>query len=174
MAMLRRLLLLPLLSPLLAVLLLAAANPSPPLSLRLLTWRSPALPLGGWLAIGAAGGVALGAGASGLAGGGGRSGGAAGRRGAWQERRRVDTRENEPWDGEEPQRVASPRWERAASAGPSRPVDAPPPTMSVPFRVVRQARPASTAARPASTEAGAEVAEMVSDDGWGSASADEW
>jgi hypothetical protein len=64
---LRKLLVLPLLTPVLMVLVLAAANPRPDLSLRLLTWRSPTLPLGTWLAIGAAGGLSLGAGASALA-----------------------------------------------------------------------------------------------------------
>ena len=37
----QRLLLVPFLSPLLAVLLVAAFNPGPPLSVRLLTWVSP-------------------------------------------------------------------------------------------------------------------------------------
>ena len=48
--MLQRILLLPLLSPLLAVLLVSAINPRPGVSVRLLTWSSPAWPLGGWLA----------------------------------------------------------------------------------------------------------------------------
>lgn len=42
MSLLQRLLLLPLLSPLLAVLLLGAFNPRPWVALRLLTWSSPA------------------------------------------------------------------------------------------------------------------------------------
>ena len=44
--MLQRLLLLPLLAPLLAVLLVAALNPTPASRLRLLIWTSPALPIG--------------------------------------------------------------------------------------------------------------------------------
>jgi len=54
----RRLLVLPLLSPLLAVVLVGALNPSPQLSFRVLTWVSPRAPLGLWL-----GGAALAGGA---------------------------------------------------------------------------------------------------------------
>ena len=57
--MLRRLLLLPLLSPLLAATVLGALNPTPVLSLRLLTWTSPALPLGAWISAAALGGATL-------------------------------------------------------------------------------------------------------------------
>ena len=57
--MLRRLLLLPLLSPLLAATVLGALNPTPVLSLRLLTWTSPALPLGAWISAAALGGAVL-------------------------------------------------------------------------------------------------------------------
>ena len=63
--MLRRLLFLPLLSPLLATAVLGALNPTPVLSLRLLNWSSPALPLGAWITGAALGGAVLsGAGAS--------------------------------------------------------------------------------------------------------------
>ena len=63
--MLRRLLLLPLLSPLVAATVVGALNPTPVLSLRLLTWSSPALPLGAWITGAALGGAVLsGAGAS--------------------------------------------------------------------------------------------------------------
>ncbi len=57
--MLRRLLLLPLLSPLVAATVLGALNPTPVLSLRLLTWTSPALPLGAWISAAALGGAVL-------------------------------------------------------------------------------------------------------------------
>jgi hypothetical protein len=56
---LRRLLLLPLLSPLVAATVLGALNPTPVLSLRLLTWTSPALPLGAWISAAALGGAVL-------------------------------------------------------------------------------------------------------------------
>ncbi|NDG74661.1 MAG: hypothetical protein EBX49_04845, partial [Synechococcaceae bacterium WB8_1B_136] len=65
--MLHRLLLLPLLTPLLAVLLLGAINPRPWVALQLLTWRSPALPLGAWIGAAAAAGAGLSAAATGLA-----------------------------------------------------------------------------------------------------------
>ena len=60
MSLLQRLLLLPLLSPLLALLLLAAVNPRPWVALRLLTWTSPAWPLGAWIGAAAAVGMLFG------------------------------------------------------------------------------------------------------------------
>ncbi|MFM7454680.1 MAG: hypothetical protein ACKO1V_12070, partial [Cyanobium sp.] len=66
-SLLQRLLLLPLLSPLLAVLLVGALNPRPWVALRLLTWTSPAWPLGAWIGGAAAAGAALSATAAGLA-----------------------------------------------------------------------------------------------------------
>lgn len=47
----RRLLVVPLLSPLLAVLLVAALNPRPQLAFRVLTWTTPQAPLGLWLSL---------------------------------------------------------------------------------------------------------------------------
>jgi uncharacterized integral membrane protein len=64
---LRRLLLLPLLSPLLVTLLVASINPRPQVTLRLLTWRSPALPIGAWIAGAAVAGAGLSAAATALA-----------------------------------------------------------------------------------------------------------
>ena len=64
---LRRLLLLPLLSPLMATLLVAGINPRPLVSLRLLTWQSPALPIGAWIAGAAVAGAGLSAAATALA-----------------------------------------------------------------------------------------------------------
>lgn len=63
----RQLLSLALLSPVLAVLLVAALNPTPQIRFRLLTWETPGAPLGLWLAATALGGAALGGGASTLA-----------------------------------------------------------------------------------------------------------
>jgi hypothetical protein len=64
---LRRLLLLPLLAPLLAVLLVGALNPRPWVGLRLLIWRTPEWTIGSWLALAAGGGGALSAAATALA-----------------------------------------------------------------------------------------------------------
>jgi hypothetical protein len=104
---LRRLLLLPLLSPLLALLVVGALNPRPGVSLRLLTWSSPPLPLGAWIALAGAGGAALSAGATSLALG---EGSAPLRR---QVRRRMGAQSPEPWE-EEPLEASEPqrrqRW----------------------------------------------------------------
>ena len=62
--MLRRLLLLPLLAPLLAVLVIGTLNPRPPVRLRLLIWTSPPLPIGVWLLLASGGGALLSAGST--------------------------------------------------------------------------------------------------------------
>jgi hypothetical protein len=138
---LHRLLLLPLLSPLLVTLLVAALNPSPSIRLRLLTWQSPALPIGLWMAMAAGGGAALSGGATALA----------LRQGGSRPLRRT-VRRSEPWEDAgwspprsgrgEPQRpFASPPEPSGgppAAAGPSRGAGEPAPTVSVPFRVLRR------------------------------------
>ncbi|MFM7085900.1 MAG: hypothetical protein ACKOXO_02745 [Cyanobium sp.] len=145
---LRRLLLVPVLAPLLALLLLAALNPRPSLSLRLLTARTAALPLGLWLAAGGIGGAALSALTTTLAL---RQAGHAPRRGG-------RPLEPEPW-------ASPPAWDEQGApqprrcadrqpaadegwreAGPARAPGEPPPTVSVPFRVIR--RPATASAPP--------------------------
>ena len=121
MSALQQLLLLPLLSPLLAVLLLAAVNPRPPVALRVLVWSTPALPLGAWIAAAAAAGAGLSGAATALAlrqGQGGR-----------------------PERSAAAAAAAAPR--RQASGGPSRAAGEPPPTVEVPFRVIRRAPAAS-------------------------------
>jgi len=138
------------------VLLLAALNPGPVLSLRLLTSRSPALPLGLWLAAAAAGGAALSALATGLALRQGRTAlrpAAAGRPGRRQP-------QAEPgWSSEATEARTGPGRQRraaggpasysvAAPAGPERAPGEPPPTLSVPFRVIRRAASAADAADP--------------------------
>jgi len=157
---LRRLLLLPLLAPLLAVFLVGAINPRPWVGLRLLIWRSPEWTIGSWLALAAGGGAALSATATALAlqAGGtstrsqlhrpipegrsrrawpwGRSEGEAdGPAQAW-----VDGPGQEPasaWGRDSREGPTAP-WPGQASAGPSRHPTEPPPTLSVPFRVIRR------------------------------------
>lgn len=167
--MLRRLLLLPLLAPLLAVLIVAALNPRPATSLRLLTWRSPALPMGLWIALAGGGGALLSAGATALA----LSQASSiplGRRlrspgvgaepwepEAWQRQERWQ--EQQGWEAEERRRSPSRADERPVEppappagwdgAGGSRAPGEPAPTVSVPFRVVRRPAPAEAAAGPA-------------------------
>jgi hypothetical protein len=153
---LRRLLLLPVLAPLLALLIVAALNPRPATSLRMLTWRSPPLPLGLWIALAGAGGALLSAGATGLALRQGSSGTArtAADSGRWSQQRwrqesweQADPPEQQPIrEAQRPMRESPPAG--GSSAGGSRAPGEPPPTVSVPFRVVRRgsvADPASAA-----------------------------
>jgi hypothetical protein len=172
-ALLRRLLLLPLLSPLLAALLLASFNPRPNLSMRLLIWRSPALPIGLWIGAAAGGGALLSATATALAL---RQAGSAQRRSGW--RRQASIADNpEPWaesrsetwrqsaEAEQPRNsvanwfrrpqeestasrgdgdASTSRQRSAAGAGPERAPGEPAPTVAVPFRVLH--RPKASAA----------------------------
>lgn len=140
------------------MLVLAALNPRPSLSVRLLTSRSPALPLGVWLAAGGAGGALL----SGL-------GTALALRGA--KRRLSQTGAGptgqEPWfsgeaamgrDAAAPtasggQRRPVMEREPWPESGPERAPGEPPPTVSVPFRVLRRPAASSTPAPSGSAEA---------------------
>lgn len=173
--MVRRFLLLPLLAPWLLVLLVAALNPRPSLSLRLLVWTSPALPIGTWLALVSSGGAVLGLSASALALQGRRQpaarlfGGSRfqpGRRG----RRSIDAM-NEAVD----QGVAVDRPAGATAAGPRRAPGEPAPTVSVPFRVIRRATPSNAAAATPRTHATPGVsAATAGDDGWGEDGDEDW
>lgn len=196
--MLRRLLLLPLLSPLLALLVVGALNPRPGVTLRLLTWSSPPLPLGAWIALAGAGGAALSAGATSLALG---EGSAPLRR---QVRRRTGAQGGEPWE-EEPLEASEPqrrqRWSEAPAAdnayananaappagmgaGRSRAPGEPLPTVAVPFRVIRrgggsappEAEPLRARRRSWQAESRREsVAEPVpAGDDWEAAASDDW
>lgn len=157
----RRLLLLPLLSPLLAVLLVAALNPRPQVSFRLLTWATPRAPLGLWLAAAALGGAALSGAGTALA----------LHQGAGvPNRRRVARRAPEPWSQAGPgdggwdgvathpgpgagrrmeppaPGVRVPGWPRGgeswpdgpAVVAPTRPPGEPAPTVDAPFRILRR------------------------------------
>ena len=162
-------LLLPLLAPLLALLLTGALNTRPKVTLRLLTWQSPSLPLGVWIAAAAAGGSALSAGGTALAL---RDPGPGLRRRVRREPERGEPWEGSagipwgrPWSGEQPEstnwrasndqgsrtmgsqgnenlgEIEQPQASRpAASAGPNRAPGEPPPTLSVPYRVIRRGR----------------------------------
>lgn len=187
----RRLLVVPFLSPLLAVLLVAALNPRPQLSFRLLTWTTPQAPLGLWLGGAALGGAALSGAGTTLALG--RAAGA-GSRG----RRRVTTpRFSRSWaevDGEDRpderfRREEEPRepWDDGRTGAtrvvaPPRAPGEPAPTLDVPFRILR--RPSGPVgersgargveAWPAPEREREPVAVGVEDD-WGrEASGDDW
>lgn len=139
--MVRRFLVVPLLAPWALVLLVSVLNPRPALSLRLLVWRSPALPIGTWLAVVSSTGAVLSLSASALALQGGRRGAPGGgwaggaRFGAPRRSRRVtedhDPGQNDAW--QQPAPAPAP-----VSAGPARAPGEPPPTVSVPFRVIRK------------------------------------
>ena len=162
--MLRRLLLLPLLSPLLAATVLGALNPTPVLSLRLLTWSSPALPLGAWISAAALGGAVLSGAGTSLAL---RPPGAALRRRVRLERSAPGWEATAPEQGGNRRHSPSPgRAARGRGADPTEsygrgsgasnfaaatPTPAPGeplPTMTVPFRVIRRADGARPHAAP--------------------------
>jgi len=187
-SLLQRLLLLPLLSPLLAVLLLGALNPRPWVALRLLTWSSPAWPLGAWISAAAAAGAGLSAAATSLA----LQGGAQ----AVSERRQVRRRSSADWpeaDGSDPPFQAGPARQQPAAeapeapawsgwggwAGPTRAAAEPAPTVSVPFRVIRKGRPQGAAAAapatpPGNAAATATATATSSADDWNTTSSDDW
>ncbi|MEB3200237.1 MAG: hypothetical protein VKK62_06895 [Synechococcaceae cyanobacterium] len=163
MTLLRRLLLLPLLAPLLLVVWLALLNPRPALSLRLLIWRSPSLSLGSWLALAGGGGALLSASATALA-----LSQASRRPLGWQQSRRPpdpserwrESRQPESRWRPEPQeetprsraasapRAAAAPPVSAAAAGPSRSPGEPAPTVEVPFRVIRRGHGGATSPGP--------------------------
>ena len=58
---LRQLLLIPCMAPVLAVLILSVLNPGRSISIRILIWKSPAMPLGVWTAAGVSAGASIGA-----------------------------------------------------------------------------------------------------------------
>ena len=175
MVLLQRLLLLPLLTPLLVVLLVGGLNPRPSLALRLLVWTSPALPIGAWIALAAAGGAGLSAAGAALALG----------TGAGDLRRQVRRSPRESWseNGPEPWeenagRTPPPRQSappQGPSAGPSRPPGDPAPTVAVPFRVIRKGRP--PASSPSQAVPGPEpvVTQAAAvGDGWDRPASDDW
>ncbi len=203
-ALLRRLLLLPLLAPLVAVLILAALNPRPSLSLRLLIWRSPPLPIGLWIAAGAGGGALFSAAATALAL---RQGGTR-QRPSGRRRQGLAAEQPEPWDGQ-PRRSGGPNWFTRASqgfaptppdsagpqqaatgqglrsrggAGPQRAPGEPAPTVAVPFRVLHRpsgVKPPSRQATPQpvsadNREAQAQVSPMTVGDDWEQNDGDDW
>jgi hypothetical protein len=127
---LQRLLLIPLLAPLLAVLLVAAINPRPSSSLRLLIWSSPALPIGLWIAMAAGGGAALSAGLTALA--------LQPSSPPLQRRLRRGPPAAAAARPAAPEEPPPPAW-GGGDAGPQRAPQEPAPTVSVPFRVIRTA-----------------------------------
>ncbi len=173
--MLRQLLLLPLLAPLLAVMLVGALNPRPAVSLRLLIWSSPALPIGVWILLAAGGGGLLSATSTSLALRTGSAPAGVAPRGPRQVRRPLW--EREPEEPREQAGSAGGAWgaPAAAAAGPSRAPGEPAPTVAVPFRVIR--RPAEPVA--AGVGGGGSASDRgsnrgVAGDDWGEGGSDDW
>ena len=176
--MLQRILLVPLLSPLLAVFLVAAINPRPWVSVRLLIWSSPSWPLGGWIATAAGLGAAVSGAGAALA----LQAQGVGTPPRRQVRRRSDAgAEPEPRaDRNEDRWQAAPKapWAGVSApwAGPSRAANEPAPTVSVPFRVIRKGKPA--AARQADItsqpQAQATASTAPAADDWNAAASDDW
>lgn len=166
MPVLQRLLLVPLLSPLLAVLLVAAVNPRPGVSVRLLTWSSPTWPLGGWLAAAAGLGAAMSAGGTALA--------LQGQGAAVAPRRQVRRRSDEQDDGwEEPSR--EPTQRPFAWAGPARSAGEPAPTVSVPFRVIRKGSSPAVSTTPATSPEPPQASASTDDNSdWNTAVSEDW
>jgi len=149
---LQRLLLLPLLAPLLVVLLVGALNPRPSISLRLLIWTSPSLPVGLWIALAAGGGAGLSAAAAALA--------LRGDGGSPSQRPRPDPVRRQA-------RESEPGGQGAAAAGPTRPPGDPAPTMAVPFRVIRRGQ-GNVSVEPVAAQA------TAVGDGWDATGGDDW
>lgn len=166
MTLLRQLLLLPLLTPLLAVLVVGAINPTPALSLRLLTWQTPALGLGAWLMLAAGGGSLLSALGTGLA------LGTAQPSDLRRRLRRPAQQGAEPWQRWEPSEPAPPSdWpEQPGSAGPARAAGEPSPTVAVPYRVIRRGQATS----PAESLDPQPIRTAAVGDGWGDPEPDDW
>ena len=176
--MLQRILLVPLLSPLLAVFLVAAINPRPWVSVRLLIWSSPSWPLGGWIATAAGLGAAVSGAGAALA--------LQGQGFAPQPRRQVrrgsdtDVESERTAERHEDRWPAGPKapWAAASApwAGPSRGANEPAPTVSVPFRVIRKGQPAQASQgetpSQAKTQATASTAPAAND--WNTAASDDW
>ncbi|QEY31768.1 hypothetical protein EVJ50_05410 [Synechococcus sp. RSCCF101] len=176
----RSLLLIPALLPLLAALLIGALNTSPNTRLRLLTWQTPAWPLGAWVVLASGGGSLLAAAGLLLAGPSApafrrsvrRPVGAAGE-GDWPPPPEPERRTSRP-PSPEREREDGGAWQGPASAP-----GEPPPTVAVPFRVLHRARssgaggwdrPTESAPRPprpaASPESGADDWSDAGDDDW--------
>ena len=176
MPVLQRLLLVPLLSPLLAVLLVSAINPRPGVSVRLLTWSSPAWPLGGWLAAATGLGAAMSAGGTALA----LQGQAAAVAPRRQVRRRSDD-ERDDWQEprNEPARSNGSTRDSAqrpfAWAGPARSAGEPAPTVSVPFRVIRKGSSAAGSTQAVKSPAPAQAPAPTDDNSdWNTALSEDW
>ncbi len=129
----QRLLLIPCLSPVVLMLLIATLNLGQPSSLRVLTWRLPPLPIGAWIAVA----TVLGSGVSAVAGLAMVTSSPVLRREVRRPATGHDVQEPLPREQPHQARPAQPTpW-------PERDVRDPAPTVSVPFRVVHRGNQAN-------------------------------
>ena len=131
MTLLRRVLLIPCLAPLIAVLFLSVMHRGDPIRIRVLAWESPKLPLGAWTALAAGSGAAIGGGIALLL------------RPSRLQLRRTFHRQSRA-GGSEDSNHQNQHPFRGPSPGPERDPRDPAPTVAVPFRVIQ--RPAQTSA----------------------------
>ena len=134
MSMFQRLLLIPCLAPLLALLALSATNVGDQTRLRLLIWTTPPLPLGAWTALAGAGGAAGAAVTAFL---------------LLPGERPLSRKRYAPVEPEFDERVYpanEPPKRSTANTGPERDVREPAPTVSVAYRVIQ--RPSTDARQP--------------------------
>ncbi len=132
----QRLLLIPCLSPVVLMLLIATLNLGQATSLRVLTWRLPALPIGAWIAVA----TVLGSGVSAVGGLAMVTSRPALRREVRRPVTGLDSQEPLPREQAHQPRPAQPTpW-------PERDVRDPAPTVSVPFRVVHRGNQANATA----------------------------
>jgi hypothetical protein len=164
---LQRLLLSAGLAPLLLMALVAGLNLRRSVSLRVLVWRSPSLPVGAWIAIATGGGCAL----SCLA-------GLALQPGTVPLQRQVHRRQEAdrpeagwagmPWPGPEPQA------NHRATPFPERDLRDPAPTVAVPYRVIQRGTARAAASTAESPTATAASAAPPDHDDWSAASSEDW
>jgi len=178
---LQRLLLSAGLAPLLLMALVAGLNLRRSVSLRVLVWRSPALPVGAWIAIATGGGCALSC-LAGLA----LQPGTAPLQRQVHRRQEADRPEagwaDMPWPGPEPQA------NHRATPFPERDLRDPAPTVAVPYRVIQRGTgraaeatapsptPAASTAEPptASASSPAPSAAPSDHDDWSAVPSEDW
>lgn len=181
---LQRLLLVPSLTPLVALALVASLNGRQSSSLRFLTWRSPVLPLGAWIAIAAAGGALVsGAGALLLS----------TQQRPLQRHVRREPFSREPWapwpepnrrgsgdvDAEHRSREPNPSND-SPQVWPERDVRDPAPTVAVPYRVIKRGEQRGPTAAPVAATTAAKAAATTASsmgtghDDWSSQVNDDW
>ena len=160
MSLLLRILLIPCLAPLMAVLFLSMMHRGDPTRLRVLAWESPPLPLGAWTAMGAGAGAVIGGGTAFLL-----------RPKRIQLRRTVH---QQSWaeSSDDPNHQKQ-QTVRGPYPGPERDLRDPAPTVAVPFRVIQrpERKTADTTRKP---EAGTSMESPQNHGDWGDDPALNW